>query len=127
MQARRITMDCIAEIHIGKSQNEREQDAMIDGIYEISIDTPLANRPGRAELHSSGDTVTGVIDAPVIGEQSIEGKLDSENSFTAEGSFPLFLFGVIEYTLKCAVNGDDIDITILSSKGNFNFTGTRVQ
>jgi hypothetical protein len=39
----------------------------------------------------------------------------------------LFLFGVIEYTLKCAVNGDDIDITILSSKGNFNFTGTRVQ
>ena len=120
-------MGCIAVIHIGKSQNEREQDAMIDGIYEISIDTPLANRPGRAELHSNGDTVTGVIDAPVIGEQSIEGKLDSENSFTAEGSFPLFLFGVIEYTLKCAVNGDDIAITILSSKGNFNFTGTRVQ
>jgi hypothetical protein len=100
---------------------------MIDGTYEINIDVPLVDKHGRAELHSDGNTVTGVIDAPVIGEQSIEGTLDSENSFTCTGSFMLFLFGVIEYELHCEVNGDDISIVITSSKGDFKFAGARVK
>ena len=97
---------------------------MIDGMYNIEVDTLLGRRPGTVEMRTEGDTVFVDIDAPVIGEQHVEAKTEGD-SFTAEGSFRVFLLGEITYTLHCEVKGDDLNIHIDSSKGVFELIGKR--
>ncbi|MBQ9000327.1 MAG: hypothetical protein IJ087_00540 [Eggerthellaceae bacterium] len=99
---------------------------MIDGTYDIKI-TNLAGRPtGTVELRSDGGKVFAEIAAPVIGRQHVKGRLEDEDSFSAQGSFWLLLFGKIRYKLRCKVDGDSLRIAIRSTRGNFNFTGHRV-
>lgn len=98
---------------------------MIDGSYSIQIDTPFGRKPGSVTLRTEGDTVLADIDAPVIGKQTTEGKVDGD-TFTAEGTFKLKLVGKVTYSLRGEVTGDDLHIAINSSKGHFDLSGVRV-
>lgn len=98
---------------------------MIDGTYRIEIDTPLGRKPGTVALRADGDKALGDIDAPLIGKQSVEGKLEDENTFSAQGAFKLKLVGKVAYTLKGEVTGDTLRVFIESSKGNFELEGSR--
>lgn len=98
---------------------------MIDGTYAIEADTPLGHKSGTVTLTTSGDVAHAEIDAPILGKQQVEGKLEGDG-FSAEGTFKLGFFGTIDYTLKCVVEGDKLDIDIDSSKGAFKFSGARV-
>ena len=97
---------------------------MVDGTYTIHIDTPFGKKPGTVNLRTQGDTVFADIDAPVIGKQSTEGKVDGD-TFTAEGTFKLRLVGKVTYSLRGEVSGDDLNIVIDSSKGNYELSGVR--
>ena len=99
---------------------------MIDGTYEFEIDTPLGSKPGTAEISEDGGKVTGKIDAPVIGKQSIDGTLEGENAFIAQGKLKVLLMGKIDYTLHGVVDGDSLRIAATTSKGDFELVGTRV-
>ena len=100
---------------------------MIDGTYEIQIDSPMGRKPGSIALRTDGDTAIGEIDAPVIGKQRVEGQLEGENGFRAQGTFKLLFVGKIEYTLHGEVDGDVLNIAIKSSKGDFDIAGNRVR
>ena len=99
--------------------------AIIDGTYKIQIDTPLGSKPGTVTLQAAGDTVLADIDAPIVGKQRTEGRLEGDE-FTAEGTFKLKLVGKVSYSLRGTVVGDDLTISIDSSKGQFTLAGTRV-
>ena len=99
---------------------------MIDGTYEIEIDAPLGRKSGTVVLRTDGNTVIGDIDAPVIGKQHVEGGLEGENAFSAQGAFKLMLVGKIEYTLRGEVQGDVLTIVVKSNKGDFELSGNRV-
>ena len=97
---------------------------MVDGRYTIYIDTPFGRKPGTVVLRTEGDSVFGHIDAPVIGEQETEAKLDG-NTFETEGTFKIRFIGKVSYKLRGVVEGDKLTIVIESSKGNFELTGER--
>ena len=100
---------------------------MVDGTYKIEIDTPFGRKPGTVTLQSDGDKVLADIDAPMIGQQHAAGELVGENEFAAQGTFKIKLIGKVDYSLHGNVVGDDIHVSIESSKGNFELDGRRVQ
>ena len=100
---------------------------MIDGTYTLAIDTPFGRKPGTAELRTVGDKVQGVIDAPMVGKQRLEGRAEGEDAFSAAGTLKIMLMGKVTYDLRGKVEGDSIRITIQSSKGDFELEGTRVR
>ncbi|MDO4797669.1 MAG: hypothetical protein Q4A01_06590 [Coriobacteriales bacterium] len=98
---------------------------MIDGNYNIQMDTPLGLKKGTLALRTEGGTVFADIDAPLIGKRQMEGSCEGD-TFTAQGSGKVKLLGNVDYTLQGEVVGDDIHVDIHSSKGDFQIDGTRV-
>ena len=99
---------------------------MVDGNYAIYVDTLLGRRPGSVTLRTEGAKTFADINAPVIGKQFIEVRVE-DNTFTAEGTFWLMLMGMIRYYLRGEVEGDNLHILIQSTKGKFDIRGKRVQ
>lgn len=98
---------------------------MIDGTYQVEIDAPLGRKTGLVVIRTDGSAAIADIDAPFIGKQRIEGRADGD-SFTAEGTFKLKLVGKVSYALDGQVIGDELHISIDSSKGSFELTGARI-
>lgn len=98
---------------------------MIDGTYSIDIDTIIGNPQGEAVIRTEGETAHINIDVPVLGKQKAKGKVEGDDTITAQGSFVKFLLGKVKYNLRATVDGDTIFIAIKSNKGDFEFTGTR--
>ena len=98
---------------------------MIDGTYDFEIDTPMGRQSGRIVLRSEGERAIADIDAPIIGNQHVEGQLEGTDGFSAHGSFSVFLMGTITYTLTGNVDGDSLHASIVSSKADFNIEGQR--
>lgn len=99
---------------------------MIDGTYAIYVNTLLGKQSGTVVLKTDGDTMVADIDAPVVGKQVTEGKIDG-NTFMCEGNLSLGLFGKVAYKLHGEVDGDDLHIVINSSSGDIVLEGARVQ
>ena len=97
---------------------------MIDGTYNIEVDTPFGRKSGKVVLRSEGDTAIGEIDAPIVGKQHVEGRLEGD-TFSTEGEFKIKLVGKVNYSLKGEVVGDDLRISIDSNKGSFELKGSR--
>ena len=98
---------------------------MIDGTYKIAVDVPFGRKEGTVVLRTEGDTVIADIDAPVIGQQRVEGHAEGD-TFSAQGTGKLRIVGRIEYSLTGSVTGDDLHIDIDSSKGQFALDGVRI-
>lgn len=98
---------------------------MIDGTYKIEFDVPFGKKSGTLALRTEGDTVFADIDAPIVGKNSLQGKVEGD-TFTAEGAGKIKLVGKINYTLQGEVVQDTLHIDIHSNKGDFTLEGTRV-
>lgn len=97
---------------------------MIDGTYNIQIDTPLGRKQGKVVMRSEGSKAIADIDAPFVGKQRVEGRADGD-TFTAEGEFKVKLVGKVRFSLTGVVEGDDVKIHIDSSKGEIELAGKR--
>lgn len=98
---------------------------MIDGKYSVELDTPLGRKKGTVGMRTQGDAFFAVIDAPLIKNQQVEGRVDGD-AFTAEGAIKLKLVGKLDYKLNGEVAGDDLHIRLDTSKGAFEVTGKRI-
>ena len=98
--------------------------AVIDGTYRIEVNTPLGRKAGTVTLRVEGSMVIANINAPLIGKQQIEAPLEGD-VFTTEGKLRLGLLGKISYSMRGEVVGDDLRISIDSSKGVFGLVGKR--
>ncbi len=98
---------------------------MLDGAYQMAIDTPLGRKPGLVVIRTDGNVGTAEIDAPLVGKQRLEAHVEGD-SFTAEGTFKMKLVGKLTYALAGQVEGDVLRVSIVSSKGTFELTGKRI-
>ena len=98
---------------------------MLDGTYKIEVDVLFGRKDGSVSLKTDGDIVYIDIDAPVIGRQKIQGKVQGE-SFTAEGSKMVFLVGRIDYEIKGTVSGDNLHVEIKSNRADLELDGVRI-
>ena len=97
---------------------------MIDGKYNIEVDVPFGRKEGTVDLRTEGDTAIADIDAPIVGEQHVEGRAEGD-TFTAQGSGKIKIMGRIDYTLRGEVVGDKLHIIIESNQGQFSLEGVR--
>ena len=97
---------------------------MIDGTYNIALDTPLGHKSGTVTIRTAGETAVADIDAPMIGKQRIEGRVDGD-AFSAQGSLKIMLVGKVDYTLKGTVIDDYLRVDIQTNKGAFTLEGIR--
>jgi len=98
---------------------------MIDGTYKIMVDSPLGRKEGTIVLKAEGDVLYADVDAPVVGKQKMQGRVDGD-TFTAQGSTKILFVGKINFTLNGEVSGDDLHVDIQSNKGDFKLEGVRL-
>ncbi len=96
----------------------------VDGTYNIELETPMGNRPGKLTLKTEGGSLSGSI-VTEQGEQSFEGGTTSGDDI----AFPIQLntaMGSFNLKFKGTVSGDAISGQIdTGSFGSFPFKGTR--
>lgn len=98
---------------------------MIDGTYNVEADTPIGKKSGTVALRTQGDTVLGEIDMPIVGKQNVEAEKGEGDTFSAQGVFKALLVGKVNYSLQGQVENDELHVSIVSSKGDFELKGTR--
>lgn len=98
---------------------------MIDGTYDIGVETALGYKKGKIVLKTDGSTVTADLEAPIIGKRRGTGIVEG-NAFRAQGSASILLIGKIDFEIQGEVVGDVIDMDVHTSKGNLHVEGVRV-
>ena len=99
---------------------------MIDGVYDIAVDTPKLHRRGMLSLKSDGEKIVGVLSVGEdLRDRRFEGAYaDKEFSFEGTEDFPEI--GEIEYSAHGSVWGNSLDVSIESSAGKITMFGTQV-
>lgn len=99
---------------------------MIDGTFDISVDTPKLHRRGTIALKSDGDAIVGVLNVGEdLRDERFEGACaDKEFSFEGEGDFPTV--GHVEFVAKGSVWGNSLDIDCETNIGKITMFGTRI-
>ena len=97
----------------------------VDGTYDIEMETPMGNRPGKVTLKTDGASLSGTYSTGQMGEQSFSGGTVSGDdvawSISVSGGM-----GQMQLDFKGTVSGDDISGTVqLGSYGSATFKGKR--
>lgn len=98
---------------------------MIDGTYEIEVDVPVGRKTGTVSIRTEGDVAFASVDLPIVGKQELQGRMEGD-TFFAKGSFKPLLMKSVDYSLSGKVEGDELLVSIESSKGNFDIKGKRI-
>ena len=99
---------------------------MIDGLYDISVDTPKLHRRGTISLKSDNGSIGAVLN---VGEDLKDARFDgtcTDKEFTFEGSGEFPEIGQIDYVAKGSVWGNTLDISVESSAGKITMFGTQL-
>ena len=104
----------------------KDASIMIDGTYSVEVESPLGRKQGTVAIRTEGEVAHAEIDAPLVGKQKIDGRAEG-NRFSAKGEFKIMLVGKVSYSLEGEVKGDELHVSIDSSKGAFKLVGTRVK
>ena len=99
---------------------------MIDGLYDISVDTPKLHRRGTISLRSDEGSIVGVLN---VGEDLRDAHFEgtcADKEFTFEGSGEFPAVGKIDYVAKGSVWGNTLDIAVESSIGKITMFGTQL-
>ena len=97
----------------------------VDGTYNIEVQTPMGNRPGKLTLKADGDSLSGSYDGGMGGEQAFSGGTVSgdEATWSISVSGPM---GQMKLDFKVTVTGDDVSGQVqLGSFGTGNIKGKR--
>lgn len=98
---------------------------MIDGLYDIAIDTPKMHRRGTLALKSSEDKIAGVLNVSDLKDAHFVGTCeDKEFAFEGSGEFPSV--GQIDYVAKGSIWGNSIDVKCETSAGVITMFGTQI-
>ena len=96
----------------------------VDGTYDITLGTPMGDRPGKLVLTSNGGSLSGSFDGPQGSQAFEDGTVDGEEvawSATVSGQM-----GEMKIDFAGKVEGDEIGGTVqFGSFGSGTFKGTR--
>jgi len=99
---------------------------MIDGLYDIAVDTPKLHRRGTLTLKSNDGKIAAILN---VGEDLQDERFagtckDKEFTFEGSGEFPSV--GQIDYVAKGSIWGNSIDIKCETSAGAITMFGTQI-
>ena len=98
---------------------------MIDGLYDIAIDTPKLHRRGTLSLKSAEDKIAGILNVGDLEDVLFAGTCE-DKEFTFEGSGEYPSLGQIDYVAKGSIWGNSIDIKCETSAGIITMFGTQI-
>lgn len=97
----------------------------VDGTYNIQLETPMGNRPGKLTLKADSDSLSGTFDGGMGGAQEFSGGTVSGDEIAWKISVSGQM-GQMELDFKGEVSGDEISGQVqLGSYGSATFKGTR--
>lgn len=97
---------------------------MLDGTYNISLNTPLGGINGKLSLFSNPTSVEGVIEVMEM-KNSFKGSKLSDNMCQFSGNLPTPL-GNVSYTATCEVRHNTLELNAKTNLGNIKILGARV-
>ena len=98
---------------------------MIDGLYDIAVDTPKLHRRGTLTLKSNEGNIAGILNVGDLQDARFAGTCEGkEFAFEGSGEFPSV--GQIDYTAKGSVWGKSIDIKCETNVGVITIFGTQI-
>lgn len=98
---------------------------MIDGTYDVALDTPRFHKRGLFSLEAAADVARGEL---VIREEeplAFEGPLEG-NDFTFEGTARFPGTGLVAYEAKGNVWGNSVTVRFSTDEGDMELFGTRL-
>ena len=96
---------------------------MIEGLFDISIDTPKLHRRGTLSLKSEGETIMGRLQQGDEIDVTVRGTC-KDKEFHFEGSDEFGDLGTVEYKADGSVWSSSIDVTCETSIGKVTMFGT---
>ena len=98
----------------------------VDGTYNIEVQTPMGNQPGKLTLKTDGDSLSGSFYSGMAGEQAFSGGTvtGDDATWSISVSGPM---GQMKLDFKVTVTGDEISGQVqLGSFGTGDIKGKRV-
>ena len=96
---------------------------MIDGTYQMQIQTPMGFVPVNVTLKTNGNKLSGILEGRGIKEK-FENGIVNGNRLNFKGNFST-MFGKIEYDVNGEVNGNILKVIANTNKGNIKLEGKR--
>ena len=98
---------------------------MIDGTFDIAIDTPKRHRRGTLALKSDGNAIAALLNVGEIEDLRLDGTCEGKD-FKFSGTSEFGDLGAVEYEASGNVWGNSVTITCETSIGKTTLFGTRI-
>ena len=98
---------------------------MIEGTFDVAIDTPKYHKRGTLALTSEGEMIAALLKVSELEDMVFTGTC-KDKEFAFEGSGEYGRLGRIDYTAKGEVWGNTLDLKCESSAGAITIFGTRL-
>lgn len=97
----------------------------MDGLYEISLKTPMGEIKGNVELATSGNELSGYIETMGKRNNFSGGKVNG-NKFTISGNINASIAN-IKYDIQGEVIGNTLNINAKTNMGSFKLQGRKIK
>jgi len=98
---------------------------MIEGTYDVAIDTPKYHRRGTLALKSAGEAIAARLVISDVDPLEFDGSCaDKEFVFAGERDLPSF--GLVHYEAKGSAWGNSLDVKCQTDAGKIEIFGTRL-
>ena len=96
----------------------------VDGTYDITLGTPMGDRPGKLILNSNGGALSGTFESQQGNQDFEDGTVDGDE--IAWSTMVTGQMGEMKLDFAGKVDGDEVDGTVqFGSFGSGTFKGTR--
>jgi hypothetical protein len=95
----------------------------VDGVYNITVNTPMGSQVSKLTLITSGNTLTGTNESQMMGTSKLTGTVNgNEVQWEENASTPM---GDIKISFKGKVEGDKISGEATTPFGSIPLEGTK--
>ena len=98
---------------------------MINGLYDVAIDTPKYHRRGTLNLKSEGSAIEAQLSIIDVADLEFAGTC-ADKEFDFEGNADLPSIGQGDYKAHGSIWGNSVSITCETVKGKVEMFGTRL-
>lgn len=97
---------------------------MLDGTYNISLNTPIGALNGQITLITNGNNVQGIVETMGMKNSFNGSKISNDKcKFSGNLNTPL---GNLSYNAICTVQNNILDLEANTAQGNFKISGKRI-
>lgn len=97
----------------------------MDGLYEITVKTPMGDMKGNLKLTCNGDNLSGYIETMGKRNNFSGGKVNG-NRFSISGRINASIAN-IQYDIQGEVMGNILNINAKTNMGSFKLQGKRIK